>query len=52
MEVAVSTFFENEGKKDPTENFGWDYVLVDNDKIVNAWCMPVVRLQYIQVFLK
>jgi predicted Zn-dependent protease len=40
MEYAVSAFFNNEGKKDPTENFGWDYVLVDNDKIVNAWCMP------------
>ena len=40
MEVAVSTFFKNQGKKDPTRNFGWDYVLVDNDKIVNAWCMP------------
>ena len=40
MEVAVSAFFEKEGKTDPTKNFGWDYVLVDNDKIVNAWCMP------------
>ena len=40
MEVAVSSFFEKEGKEDPTKNFGWDYVLVDNDKIVNAWCMP------------
>ena len=40
MELAVSTFFTNSGKKDPTENFGWDYVLVDNDKVVNAWCMP------------
>ena len=40
MEVAVSAFFEKEGKADPTKNFGWDYVLVDNDKIVNAWCMP------------
>ncbi len=40
MEVAVSTFFEKQGKDDPTKNFGWDYVLVDNDKIVNAWCMP------------
>jgi len=40
MEYAVSAFFNKEGKKDPTENFGWDYVLVDNDKIVNAWCMP------------
>ncbi len=40
MEVAVSTFFERDKKKDPTRNFGWDYILVDNDKIVNAWCMP------------
>ena len=40
MEKAVSAFFKKEGKKDPTETFGWDYVLVDNEKIVNAWCMP------------
>ena len=40
MEVAVSAFFVNQGKEDPTRNFGWDYVLVDNDKVVNAWCMP------------
>ena len=40
MEVAVSAFFEKEKKEDPTKNFGWDYVLVDNDKVANAWCMP------------
>ena len=40
IEVAVSAFFLNKGDKDPTQNFGWDYVLVDNDKVVNAWCMP------------
>ena len=40
MEKSVSTFFLNQGKKDPTTNFEWDYVLVDNDKVVNAWCMP------------
>tara|TARA_Y200000002_G_scaffold347829_1_gene323315 strand:- start:26 stop:862 length:837 start_codon:yes stop_codon:yes gene_type:complete len=40
MENAVSAFFLKKGEKDPTANFGWDYVLVDNDKIVNAWCMP------------
>jgi len=40
MEIAVSTFFKKQGKKDPTETFGWDYVLVNNDKVVNAWCMP------------
>ena len=40
MEIAVSAFFEQQGKPDPTKNFSWDYVLVDNDKVVNAWCMP------------
>ena len=40
MEFAVSAFFEKDGKNDPTKHFGWDYVLVDNDKLVNAWCMP------------
>jgi len=40
IETAVSSFFIKKGEEDPTKNFGWDYVLVDNDKIVNAWCMP------------
>jgi predicted Zn-dependent protease len=40
MELAVSAFFLKEEKKDPTKNFGWDYILVDDDKVVNAWCMP------------
>tara|TARA_Y100001970_G_scaffold69802_1_gene88928 strand:- start:2047 stop:2880 length:834 start_codon:yes stop_codon:yes gene_type:complete len=40
IEVAVKTFFIDKGEVDPTKNFSWDYVLVDNDKVVNAWCMP------------
>jgi predicted Zn-dependent protease len=40
IEVAVSAFFKKKKQDDPTKNFGWDYVLVDNDKVVNAWCMP------------
>ena len=40
IEVSVSNFFEKKGEDDPTKNFGWDYILVDNDKIANAWCMP------------
>ena len=40
IEIAVSAFFKNKGEEDPTKNFGWDYILVDNDKVVNAWCMP------------
>ena len=26
IEVAVSNFFEKQGKEDPTKNFGWDYI--------------------------
>ena len=40
IENSVSAFFDQQGKVDPTKNFGWDYILVDNDKLVNAWCMP------------
>ena len=40
IEISVSSFFNKKGEIDPTKNFAWDYVLVDNDKIVNAWCMP------------
>jgi predicted Zn-dependent protease len=40
IEYAVSSFFLEENGKDPTSHFQWDYILVDNDKIKNAWCMP------------
>ena len=40
MENAVSSFFNNQNKEDPTTKFEWEYVLVDNDKVINAWCMP------------
>jgi len=40
IENAVSTYFYSVGKPDPTYNFQWEYILVDNDKILNAWCMP------------
>jgi len=40
IEKAVSTFFNKNNQSDPTENFEWEYVLVDNKKVKNAWCMP------------
>ena len=40
IEFAVSTFFNNKDGIDPTSNFEWEYILVDNDKVANAWCMP------------
>ena len=40
IEEAVSEYFYRNGIADPTANFKWEYILVDNKKIKNAWCMP------------
>ena len=37
---SVSIFFKNENKEDPTSSFDWEYILIDNKKVKNAWCMP------------
>ena len=40
MEDSISEYFYKEDLKDPTTNFQWEYILIDNKKIKNAWCMP------------
>ena len=40
IEEAVTEYFYRNNIKDPTANFDWEYILVDNKKIKNAWCMP------------
>ena len=40
IEEAVSSYFNSVNLPDPTYNFQWEYILVDNEKIKNAWCMP------------
>ena len=37
---SVSIFFNKQGTPDPTKNFDWEYILIDNKKVKNAWCMP------------
>ena len=36
----LAHIFDSINQDDPTYNFQWEYILVDNDKIKNAWCMP------------
>tara|TARA_Y100000590_G_scaffold255870_1_gene287363 strand:- start:1311 stop:2159 length:849 start_codon:yes stop_codon:yes gene_type:complete len=40
IEESVSAYFDSKNEKDPTYNFNWEYILIDDDKIKNAWCMP------------
>ncbi len=40
IEIVISKYFESQKKVDPTIGFEWEYILIDNDKMMNAWCMP------------
>ena len=40
MEFAISEYFSQSNMEDPTANFDWEYILIDNKKVKNAWCMP------------
>ena len=40
MEVSIAEYFNRAGIDDPTTNFDWEYILIENKKVKNAWCMP------------
>ena len=40
IEYSISEYFERSNIKDPTTGFDWEYILIDNKKVKNAWCMP------------
>ena len=61
---SISEYFYQTNQNDPTTYFDWEYILIDNKKIKNAWCfqfktkpsfnlrMEEVKLLFIQVCLK
>ena len=40
MEESIAEYFYKSNIDDPTKNFEWEYILIDNKKVKNAWCMP------------
>ena len=40
IEYSISEYFERSNIEDPTIGFDWEYILIDNKKVKNAWCMP------------
>ena len=40
MEDSISEYFYLSKLDDPTQNFDWEYILIENKKVRNAWCMP------------
>ena len=52
MEDAISIYFDKSNLSDPTTNFNWEYILIDNDKVKNAWCMPGGKIAVYSGMLK
>ena len=40
MKDSITQYFIQSNLDDPTSNFDWEYILIDNKKVKNAWCMP------------
>ena len=40
MEESISEYFYRVGINNPATNFDWEYILIENKKVKNAWCMP------------
>ena len=40
MENSIDEYFNRNEIENPTASFQWEYILIDNKKMRNAWCMP------------
>ena len=43
---AINAYYDGNGEKNPTSNFQWEFVLVDDDQTKNAWCMPGGKIAF------
>ena len=40
MEDSITEYFSKSDIQDPTIGFKWEYILIEDKKVKNAWCMP------------
>ena len=43
---AINVYYKTNGQQDPTSNFQWEFILVDDDQTKNAWCMPGGKIAF------
>ena len=43
---AINVYYKTNGQEDPTSNFQWEFILVDDDQTKNAWCMPGGKIAF------
>lgn len=37
---AITKYYDTEEKKSVMEGYSWEFNTIDDDKVINAWCMP------------
>jgi predicted Zn-dependent protease len=37
---AAEAFLRDSGRREQIKNYQWEYNLIQDDKVINAWCMP------------
>jgi predicted Zn-dependent protease len=43
---AIGVYYKQQNKTNPTDNFQWEFALVDDDQTKNAWCMPGGKIAF------
>ena len=43
---AINAYYQVNHKENPTTNFQWEFILVDDDQTKNAWCMPGGKIAF------
>ncbi len=43
---SINVYYKNLNEDDPTSNFQWEFVLVDDENTKNAWCMPGGKIAF------
>ena len=43
---AINCIMIVTGEKNPTDNFQWEFILVNDDQTKNAWCMPGGKIAF------
>ncbi len=46
IENSITEYFARSNLPDPTANFRWEYILIENKKVKNAWCMPGGKIAF------
>ncbi len=43
---SINAYYQENNQQNPTTNFQWEFVLVNDDQTKNAWCMPGGKIAF------